>query len=178
MFNLQRYPWNRNLIKTVEDNIVFWLKKRIPNSYLIRQIIQGYRTLLLLVKYHCSFSRSQYFHLQFSAKFRIHLWLDNEIDRKIYITAMQFLSVQNRQQTHGWTLIGSGAYGMGKQVCFAWRNTWIYVYSPFKWRYHRESKIAERTAVLLNLNPRCTITKNCWQINIIYFLYFQFILVK
>ena len=111
MFNLQRYPWNRNLIKTVEDNIVFWLKKRIPNSYLIRQIIQGYRTLL--VKHHCSFSSSQYFHLQFSAKFRIHLWLDNEIDRKIYITAMQFLSVQNRQQTHGWTLIGSVYNGPG-----------------------------------------------------------------
>ena len=45
ILNLQRYPWNRNLIKTVEDNVVFGLKKRIPNSYLIRQIIQGYRTL-------------------------------------------------------------------------------------------------------------------------------------
>ena len=39
--------------------------------------------------------------------------MDNEIDRKIYVAAMQFLLVQNRQQTHGWTLIGSGANGLG-----------------------------------------------------------------
>ena len=26
---------------------------------------------------------------------------------------MQFLLVQNRHQTHGWTLIGSGANGLG-----------------------------------------------------------------
>jgi len=41
--------------------------------------------------------------------------LDNDIDRKIDITAMQFLLVQNRQQTHGWTLIGSGTNGPGIQ---------------------------------------------------------------
>ena len=35
------------------------------------------------------------------------------IDRKIDVTAMQFLLVQNRQQTHDWTLIGSGANGPG-----------------------------------------------------------------
>ena len=28
---------------------------------------------------------------------------------------MQFLLVQNRQQTHDWTLIGSGANGLGIQ---------------------------------------------------------------
>ena len=31
---------------------------------------------------------------------RIYLLLDNEIDRKIDVTAILFLLVQNRQQTH------------------------------------------------------------------------------
>ena len=39
--------------------------------------------------------------------------MDDEIDRIIYVTAMQSLFVQNRQQTHDWTLIGSGANGIG-----------------------------------------------------------------
>ena len=39
--------------------------------------------------------------------------MDNEIDRKIDVTAMQFLLVQSRHQTHDWTLIGSGANGLG-----------------------------------------------------------------
>ena len=43
--------------------------------------------------------------------------MDNEIDRKIDVTAIQSLLVQNRQQTHDWTLIGSGANGIGIQVC-------------------------------------------------------------
>jgi len=34
--------------------------------------------------------------------------LDNEID----VTAMQFLLVQNRHQTHDWNLIGSGDNGL------------------------------------------------------------------
>ena len=38
--------------------------------------------------------------------------MDNEIDRKIDMTAILFLLVQNRQQTHDWTLIGSGATGV------------------------------------------------------------------
>ena len=38
--------------------------------------------------------------------------MDNEIDRKIDVTAILFLLVQNRQQTHGWTLIGSDANGL------------------------------------------------------------------
>ena len=47
----------------------------------------------------------------YSADIRIYLLLDNEIDRKIDVTAMQFLLVQNRHQTHDWTLIGSGDNG-------------------------------------------------------------------
>ena len=58
---------------------------------------------------HYSFSKSKYFHLVYSADLRIYLLLDNEIDRKIDATVMQFLLVQNRQQTHDSILIGSGA---------------------------------------------------------------------
>ena len=43
--------------------------------------------------------------------------MDNEIDRKIDVTAILFLLVQNRQQTHDWILIGSGANGLGIQEC-------------------------------------------------------------
>ena len=39
--------------------------------------------------------------------------MDNEIDRKIDVTAMLFLLVQNRQQIHDWTLNRSGANGLG-----------------------------------------------------------------
>ena len=35
------------------------------------------------------------------------------IDRKIDVAAILFLLVQNRQQTHDWTLIGSGTNGLG-----------------------------------------------------------------
>ena len=48
--------------------------------------------------------------------------MDNEIERKIDVTAMQFLLVQNRQQTHNWTLIGSGANGVGIQECTAYNT--------------------------------------------------------
>ena len=41
--------------------------------------------------------------------------MDNEIDRKIDVTAKLFLLVQNRQQTHDWTLIGSDANELGIQ---------------------------------------------------------------
>ena len=41
--------------------------------------------------------------------------MDNEIARKKDITATLFLLVQNRQQRHDWTLIGSGANGLGIQ---------------------------------------------------------------
>ena len=43
--------------------------------------------------------------------------MDNEIDRKIDVTAILFLMVQNRQQPHDWTLVGSGANGLGIQEC-------------------------------------------------------------
>ena len=43
--------------------------------------------------------------------------MDDEIDRKIVVTAMQFPLVQNRHQTHDLTLIGSGANGLGIQEC-------------------------------------------------------------
>ena len=48
-----------------------------------------------------------------------YLLLDNEIDRKIDVTAIQSVLVENRQQTHDLTLIGSGANGIGIQVCWA-----------------------------------------------------------
>ena len=49
--------------------------------------------------------------------------MENEIDRKIDVTAILFLLVQNRQQTHDWTLIGSGANGLG---ILEWRD-WIQI---------------------------------------------------
>ena len=49
---------------------------------------------------HFSFSRSKYSHLLLSAFLRIYLLLDNKIDKKIYVNAILFLLVQNRQQTH------------------------------------------------------------------------------
>ena len=41
--------------------------------------------------------------------------MDNEIDRKIDVTAILFLLVQNRYQWYSWTLIGSDANGLGIQ---------------------------------------------------------------
>ena len=38
--------------------------------------------------------------------------MDDKIDRKIDDTAILFLLVQNRHQTHDGTLIGSGANGI------------------------------------------------------------------
>ena len=43
--------------------------------------------------------------------------MDNEIDRKIDVTAILFLLVQDIHQTHDWTLIGSSANGLGIQEC-------------------------------------------------------------
>ena len=43
-----------------------------------------------------------------------------EVNISIYLLApiaIQSLLVQNGQQTHDWTLIGSGANGIGIQVC-------------------------------------------------------------
>ena len=41
--------------------------------------------------------------------------MDDEIDRKIDVTAILFLLVQNRQKTHVWNLIGSDVNGPGIQ---------------------------------------------------------------
>ena len=52
--------------------------------------------------------------------------MDNEIDTKIDVTAILFLLVQNRRQTHDWTLIGSGDNGLGIQE---WARASCTVYS-------------------------------------------------
>ena len=80
----------------------------------VREWVKSVR-YILRIEYHYSFSRSKYFHFVHSVDLRIHLLLDNELNRKIDVTAMQFLLVQNRQQTHDWTLIGSGANGLDIQ---------------------------------------------------------------
>ena len=51
-----------------------------------------------------------------SADRRIHNsdWI---IDRKIDVTTILFLLIQNRQQSHDWPLIGSGANGLSIQAC-------------------------------------------------------------
>ena len=46
--------------------------------------------------------------------------MDNEIDRKIDVTAILFLLVQNRHQIHYWILIGSGTNGVGMRECRVW----------------------------------------------------------
>ena len=42
------------------------------------------------------------------------------IARKIDVTAIMFLLVQNRQQTYHWTLIGPGTNGLGIQECICY----------------------------------------------------------
>ena len=54
--------------------------------------------------------------------------MDNEIDRKIDVTAILFLLVQNRQQTHEWTLIESGANCLGIQEWYHRLTTLGYKY--------------------------------------------------
>ena len=58
----------------------------------------------------------------YSADIRIFLQLDYVIDRKIDVTAMEFLLVQNRHQLHDSSLIGSGANGLGIQE---WQSTML-----------------------------------------------------
>ena len=74
--------------------------------------------------------------------------MDNEIDIKIYVTAILFLLVQNRQQTHDWTLIGSGANGLGIQE-------WYFVKTPvfiFIWKVNNAEKRFGIDSDILN-NP-------------------------
>ena len=44
--------------------------------------------------------------------------MDNDIDRKIDVTPIQALLVQNRHKTHAWNLIWSSTTGLGIQVWF------------------------------------------------------------
>ena len=59
-----------------------------------------------------------------------YLLLDKEIDRKIDVTAILFLLVQNRQQTHDCTLIGSGAKGLGIQEWPRFKLLFIVIVTP------------------------------------------------
>ena len=71
-----------------------WLRQ-LQQRYKIKRHLQGIIPLTWFYSNdicHHGFSRSKYFHLL-------------------------FLLVQNRQQTQGWTLIGSGADGLGIQEC-------------------------------------------------------------
>ena len=56
--------------------------------------------------------------------------MDNEIYGKIDVTAIQFLLVQNRQQTHDRTLIGSGANGLGIQEWPRFKLLFIDIVTP------------------------------------------------
>ena len=51
--------------------------------------------------------------------------MDNEIDRKIDVTAILFLLVQNRQQTHDWILIRSAANELDIEECKAFKGTMV-----------------------------------------------------
>ena len=70
--------------------------------------------------------------------------MDNEIDRKIDVTAILFLLVQNRQQTIDWTLIGSGANGQGIQEWPGRHCYWI--------KYFRCFEIILKVKTKLNLS--------------------------
>ena len=73
------------------------------NAMYLKLLKPGFKLIFVFIfveGIHYSFSKSKYFHLR-SADTRIYLLLDNELDRKIDVTALQFLSVQNRHQTHG-----------------------------------------------------------------------------
>ena len=99
----------------------FFLKKATPtiwkqNCYCIYSYVYKVSHSIVSHAQHYSFIRSKYFYLLI-AQIKGFISLNNEIDSKIDVTAMQFLLVQNRHQTHDWTLIGSGANGLGIQEC-------------------------------------------------------------
>ena len=62
--------------------------------------------------------------------------MDNEIDRKINVTAILFLLVQNRQQTHDWTLIGSDANGLGVEDTIVSVEVNISIYYSADWKIY------------------------------------------
>ena len=67
--------------------------------------------------------------------------MDNEIDRKIDVTAILFLLVQNRQQTHDWTLIGSGADGLGIVECQGFYKQKTEITNIYKELYYIDLKV-------------------------------------
>ena len=71
--------------------------------------------------------------------------MDNEIDRKIDVTAILFILVENRQQTYDWTLIGSGANGLGIQECES--DAWFTASDVYK----RQDKTGELVLSLGNI---------------------------
>ena len=107
--------------------------------------------------YHHSFSRSKYFHLLIAPIEGDITLIGYEIDRKIDVTAKHFLLIQNRQQTHDWTLIGSDADGLGIEECytltikvrgliFLMRSSWkvrLSIYSTLPY-LNSKGKIIER----------------------------------
>ena len=86
--------WERNAILKCIHSLVFFSFVAVFLEY----------TLIVTLIHH-SFSRSKYFYLLIAQIEGIITLLDNEIDRKIDVTAILFLLVQNRQQTHDWTLM-------------------------------------------------------------------------
>ena len=60
--------------------------------------------------------------------------MENEIDRKIDVTAKLFLLVQNRQQTHDWTLIGTGANSI-IECCNTYREDKLQMVKSFSSYY-------------------------------------------
>ena len=80
-------------------------------------LIQGFITILYL-KFRALYTTLNTYIVSVEVNISIYCLapvssLDNEIDRRINVTAILFLLVQNRQQTHDRSLIGSGANGLG-----------------------------------------------------------------
>ena len=92
-----------SLLRSYSILAPFWFH---PCSILIQSLLGSYSIFALLLFYPCSVLHPC-----------VVLILSHEMDRKIDVTAIQSLLVQNRQQTHDWTLIGSGANGIVIQVC-------------------------------------------------------------
>ena len=85
--------------------------------YFVSRFVSNIIIILLVMFGHYSFSRSEYLHLLLAPIRGFISLINNEIDRKIDVTTIKSLLVQNRQQSHDWTLIGSGANGIGILVC-------------------------------------------------------------
>ena len=71
--------------------------------------------------------------------------MDDEIDRKVDVTTIQFLLVQDRQQTHGLNLIGSGANGLSAVVI----QTLSWMYHLKLYGHNQEIRIKGREMALV-----------------------------